>query len=187
MPDLSDPLRDFAADLASRDDASRRRGPDGVSAGARRASPGTGIAGGDCVMPSTTPPEGGSPGRDRTAAQGTGEGPAEIRVPDPIHETATIAGGGAGLAPPYRPRADDGAAAPVGLGEFRRALVDIEVVVADELEIVAAGVPESEGVLGLARALQRAGRLTAYQAAALYQRKSRGLLIGNYLILEKLG
>ena len=36
-------------------------------------------------------------------------------------------------------------------------------------------------------ALQAAGRLTPYQAAAIYQRKSRGLLIGNYLILDKLG
>ena len=42
-------------------------------------------------------------------------------------------------------------------------------------------------MLGLARVLQQAGRLTRYQAAALYQRKSRGLLIGNYLILDKLG
>ncbi len=42
-------------------------------------------------------------------------------------------------------------------------------------------------MLGLARALQQSGRLTRYQAAALYQRKSRGLLIGNYLILDKLG
>src|SRR5262249_30613759 len=33
----------------------------------------------------------------------------------------------------------------------------------------------------------KAGKLTAYQAAAIYQRKSRGLLIGHYLILDKLG
>ena len=57
----------------------------------------------------------------------------------------------------------------------------------EELDALAAGVPESEGILGLARALQKSGRLTAYQAAALYQGKSRGLLIGNYLILDKLG
>jgi eukaryotic-like serine/threonine-protein kinase len=138
-------------------------------------------------MPSATPPDGGSHGRDTTGARETGEGPAEIRLPDPIHETATIVGGAAGLAPSDRPRADDGTAAPVGLEEFRRTLVDIEIVAADELETLAAGVPPSEGVLGLARALQKAGRLTAYQAAALYQRKSRGLLIGNYLILDKLG
>ncbi len=45
----------------------------------------------------------------------------------------------------------------------------------------------SEGVLGLSRALVKAGKLTAYQAAAVYQRKARGLLIGNYVILDKLG
>jgi serine/threonine protein kinase len=33
----------------------------------------------------------------------------------------------------------------------------------------------------------KAGKLTSYQAAAVYQKKSRGLLIGNYLILDKLG
>ncbi len=32
-----------------------------------------------------------------------------------------------------------------------------------------------------------AGKLTPYQAAAIYQKKSRGLLIGNYVILDKLG
>ena len=33
----------------------------------------------------------------------------------------------------------------------------------------------------------KAGKLTPYQAAAVYQKKSRGLLIGNYLILDKVG
>ena len=33
----------------------------------------------------------------------------------------------------------------------------------------------------------KAGKLTPYQAAAVYQKKSRGLLIGNYIILGKLG
>ena len=48
-------------------------------------------------------------------------------------------------------------------------------------------VDPAEGVLGLSRGLIEAGKLTAYQAAAVYQRKGRGLLIGNYLILDKLG
>ena len=42
-------------------------------------------------------------------------------------------------------------------------------------------------MLGLSRTLVQAGKLTPYQAAAIYQKKSRGLLIGNYLILDKLG
>src|SRR5665213_3059808 len=39
----------------------------------------------------------------------------------------------------------------------------------------------------LARDLVRQGKLTRYQAAAIYQEKAEGLLLGNYLILDKLG
>lgn len=39
----------------------------------------------------------------------------------------------------------------------------------------------------LARALVRAGELSAYQAGAVLQGKARGLSIGPYLVLEKLG
>jgi serine/threonine protein kinase len=45
----------------------------------------------------------------------------------------------------------------------------------------------SDDVSRLAGALVRAGALTPYQAAALSQGKGRGLLIGNYLIQDKLG
>jgi serine/threonine protein kinase/WD40 repeat protein/tetratricopeptide (TPR) repeat protein len=71
------------------------------------------------------------------------------------------------------------------LAEFSHALVEIGLIDASDLEPFAAD--SSEGVLGLSRALVKAGKLTPYQAAAVYQKKSRGLLIGNYLILEKLG
>jgi hypothetical protein len=71
------------------------------------------------------------------------------------------------------------------LHEFQQALVDIGLSQADELQRFAA--QSAEGVLGLSRALVKAGKLTAYQAAAVYQKKSRGLLVGNYLILDKLG
>ncbi len=37
------------------------------------------------------------------------------------------------------------------------------------------------------RALIAAGKLTPYQAAAIYQKKTRGLVIGDYLVLDKLG
>jgi eukaryotic-like serine/threonine-protein kinase len=46
------------------------------------------------------------------------------------------------------------------------------------------GPPE---VARIARELVRTGVLTAYQAAAIYQGKGRGLLIGPYLVLDKLG
>src|SRR5262249_13677146 len=69
--------------------------------------------------------------------------------------------------------------------EFADALVEVGLIDAAELERFAAD--SAEGVLGLSRALVKAGKLTSYQAAAVYQKKSRGLLIGNYLILDKLG
>ncbi len=68
---------------------------------------------------------------------------------------------------------------------FRRAVLELGLVDATELEWLAAG---TAGDLSrLARALIRAGKLTAYQAAALAQGKARGLVIGDYLVLDKLG
>ncbi len=69
--------------------------------------------------------------------------------------------------------------------EFAAALIEIGVIDAAELERFA--VDSAEGVVGLSRALVKAGKLTPYQAAAIYQNKSRGLLVGNYLILDKVG
>jgi serine/threonine protein kinase len=74
---------------------------------------------------------------------------------------------------------------PASYQEFADALVEIGLIDAAELRQFAAD--SAEGVLGLSRALVKAGKLTSYQAAAVYQNKSRGLLIGNYLILDKLG
>jgi serine/threonine protein kinase len=72
-----------------------------------------------------------------------------------------------------------------GLDEFVRSLLKLGLVTSTELERFAAD--SAEGVLGLSRALVNVGKLTPYQAAAIYQKKARGLLIGNYLILDKLG
>jgi len=71
------------------------------------------------------------------------------------------------------------------LDEFSRALVEIGLI--GEAEIESFNADSAQGVLGLSRALVKAGKLTPYQAAAVYQKKSRGLLIGNYVILDKLG
>jgi serine/threonine protein kinase/WD40 repeat protein len=76
-------------------------------------------------------------------------------------------------------------AAPVSLEEFQRAIVELGIMDAGALARLAAGFPS--GVPGLARALVLSGRLTAYQAQALTQGKARGLAVGNYLILDKLG
>lgn len=82
-------------------------------------------------------------------------------------------------------RSDPSSGAVVDLGEFKRTLTELGL--ASDAELGAFQVDESLGVLGLARALVRAGRLTPYQSAAIYQRKNRGLVIGDYLILDKLG
>jgi len=120
----------------------------------------------------------------------TGEEPGNKGGSDstlPIHEAKTVFHG---------PDADFGPApAPAGAGpapagvtsldEFSRSLIAIGLIEPGELEDFAAD--SALGVLGLSRALVKAGKLTPYQAAAVYQKKSRGLLIGNYLILDKLG
>jgi hypothetical protein len=158
----------------------------------------TNVSAGDCGMSNGKQPESGSSARELPNTQ---RGGGEYQSPeplDPIHESATIH-------PPIHDDAaifgapgtlSDAADQPASLpvsgpitdrDEFRQVLVGISLINEDEFDSLTVDVPPSDGVLGLARALQRAGKLTAYQAAAVYQRKSRGLLIGNYLILDKLG
>jgi serine/threonine protein kinase len=103
------------------------------------------------------------------------------------HESETVLDGLHAEANESPPPAGDAPARGglANLDEFSRALVDINLISDEELKNFAAD--SAEGVLGLSRALVKAGKLTPYQAAAVYQKKSCGLLIGNYLILEKLG
>ena len=104
-----------------------------------------------------------------------------------IHEEATVVPRRAQALDSARP-VDAQPAAPgrnADLREFSRVLIEIGLI--DEAELESYAADSAEGVLGLSRALVKAGKLTPYQAAAVYQKKSRGLLIGNYLILDKLG
>ncbi len=73
----------------------------------------------------------------------------------------------------------------VELDQFKRRVLELGLMPAAEFERFVTGV--LGGVQWLARALVLAGKLTAYQAGALVQGKARGLVIGNYLILDKLG
>ena len=117
---------------------------------------------------------------DETA--GAGEDPARD-----VHESETVAAARDADFESMR-RQENASPAPAGvadLTEFSRLLVEIGVISDFELRAFAEVSPE--GVLGLSRALVNAGKITAYQAAAIYQKKSRGLLVGNYLILDKLG
>ena len=76
-------------------------------------------------------------------------------------------------------------ATPATLAEFKRSLVEVGLVEGSEMERFAAEAPG--GVVELARALVRAGKLTPYQASAANQGKTKGLVIGNYFVLDKLG
>jgi serine/threonine protein kinase len=118
------------------------------------------------------------------AGEVDGTGPDQARL---VHESETIIqGSDPKLGGAYHAVGDSPQPTGVAqLDEFLRALVEIGLIDQAELESFAAD--SAEGVLGLSRALVKAGKLTAYQAAAVYQKKSRGLLIGNYIILDKLG
>ncbi len=104
-----------------------------------------------------------------------------------VHENVTVVRSrDVDLEPADRPEDASRASEEVAdLAEFSHSLVEIGLISDEELQTFAAS--SAEGVLGLSRALVKAGKLTPYQAAAVYQGKSRGLLIGNYLILDKLG
>ncbi len=78
----------------------------------------------------------------------------------------------------------------VGLEEFERGLIDCGFLDADGLRAALAETTPDErwsDAEGLARTLVRIGKLTRYQAAALFQGKGRALLIGPYVVLGKLG
>jgi serine/threonine protein kinase len=72
----------------------------------------------------------------------------------------------------------------VELTDFRRFAIELGLLEAGELDRFS--VPDDD-ISRLAGALVRAGKLTNYQAAALAQGKTKGLVIGPYLILDKRG
>ncbi len=134
------------------------------------------------------------PDGDREATNLRGQNAATGQTDDPnpnpgrhVHETETVVGNrDEGASSLDEPRTAGAAGDSVAdLNEFKGALIELGLISADE--VVAFEVDPSSGLLGLARALVKAGRLTPYQSAAIYQKKSRGLLIGNYIILDKLG
>ncbi len=92
---------------------------------------------------------------------------------------------------PYNPgersaiRTSPATLAAVGLADFRRAVLELELLDAERLDRSA--VEATGDVSLLAASLVRANRLTEYQAAALVQGKARGLVIGPYLVLSRCG
>src|SRR5688572_15521273 len=76
------------------------------------------------------------------------------------------------------------------VSQFVQQLTSIGLLSADELQAYAERVkPERDAKAAerLAKELIRAKKLTAFQAQAALQGKAKNLVLGNYLILEKLG
>jgi len=79
---------------------------------------------------------------------------------------------------------------PVSLTKFVQNLVQSGLFSAAELAEFQRGLPPERqpgDAQGLARELIQAGRLTRYQAAAVYQGKTKSLKFGEYTVLELIG
>jgi WD40 repeat protein/serine/threonine protein kinase len=74
----------------------------------------------------------------------------------------------------------------VSLAQFVENLTASGLMSADEVVALRAKHP-SDDAQSFAQELIRSGRLTKYQTAAVYQGKTRGLVLGEYVVLDKLG
>jgi formylglycine-generating enzyme required for sulfatase activity/serine/threonine protein kinase len=78
----------------------------------------------------------------------------------------------------------------VTLEQFAQRLTAAGLFTQPEIEQFVAILPDEQkpqDAQALARELVRANKLTRYQAGAVYQGKTGGLVLGNYVILDKLG
>ncbi len=81
---------------------------------------------------------------------------------------------------------DDGPSLDV----FRRRLAESGLMTAAEVDQFIAGLPKEDRpttARRLAREMHRQGLITRFQAQAVFEGKTRGLVVGNYAILDKLG
>lgn len=78
----------------------------------------------------------------------------------------------------------------LSLEQFVRYLTVSKLLSAAEVASFQDGLPQDRNpndAEGLARELVRAGKLTKYQAQAVYQGRTKGLVFGEYRVLDKLG
>jgi len=78
----------------------------------------------------------------------------------------------------------------VSVDDFTRSLADCGLMTAEEVKAFLDALPPSERPIDgqqLAQAMFRRKRLTKFQAQAVYQGKTRGLVMGNYVVLDRLG
>ena len=77
-----------------------------------------------------------------------------------------------------------------GVAKFVRRLVESRLMTDDEVKEFLDGLPEDENpnsAEDLAKALYRRKRLTRFQTQAVFQGRTRGLVLGKYEVLEKIG
>jgi len=78
----------------------------------------------------------------------------------------------------------------VSLDEFIRSLSECGLMTAEEVHSFLSGLPPDKRPTTaehLAREMVTLGKLTKYQAQAIYQRKTAYLVLGNYVLLERIG
>ena len=80
-----------------------------------------------------------------------------------------------------------GGGAFISVAQFVQNLADSGLMPAAEARALAAAIPSTQNARPFAQQLVQRGKLTRYQAAMLYQGKPRGLVLGNYIVLDQLG
>jgi len=84
----------------------------------------------------------------------------------------------------------EGETMPLVLDQFVQWLADSGLMTQGEIDAVVESLPPSDRPQSgedLAKLLYRRGKLTKYQAEALYRGKTKGLVMGNYVVLDKIG
>ncbi|MFC1596576.1 SUMF1/EgtB/PvdO family nonheme iron enzyme [Planctomycetota bacterium] len=79
---------------------------------------------------------------------------------------------------------------PVSLKDFAKSLSDSGLISTEELQDFLGSFPSEKRPTSpkeLARELIRAGKITKYQAEEVYRGRTKGLVLGNYVILDKIG
>jgi serine/threonine protein kinase len=78
----------------------------------------------------------------------------------------------------------------ISLEVFVRRLAECGLMTAEEIQAFVEALSDQEKpatAAQLARQMHAGGRLTKFQARAIYQGKTKGLVLGNYVVLDKLG
>ena len=76
------------------------------------------------------------------------------------------------------------------LGQFTKSLTNSGLMTADEVDSFIEGLPpdkKPDDGKALAQILVKQNKLTKFQAQAVYQGKTKGLIMGDYVVLDRIG